>query len=684
MNSSLLLTNPLLSTDGPPDFEQFRASHVEPAIVDLLARCESAVEQAVSAEVSADYASLSRILDVPLQALDGAWGLVMHLSAVCNTPELRAAVAATQPKVTAFYSRLHSNAELYRHYMTIAHVEKESLSEPQRKSLTNALRNFRLAGVELRGEAKARFAGTQLRSAALTRDFANHVQDATDAFVHWATASELEGLPASLLATLEPSIENLGQLVRYKMTLNQSCLAPVLQFADRRELREMLYQANVTRASEFGPAELDNGPLLTETVALRHERATLLGMNHHAAVSLSPKMAQSAEDVLAFLRDLGRRARQPAQAELDELRDFAREHVGLLTLEAWDMGYVSEKLRQARYAFSEEEVRSHFRLDRVLAGLFEVAGTLFNVVIRPDTVQGWHPDTSAYRVERDGALLARFLVDPFSRPGKRAGAWFSGARPRWRRPDGSIRTALGYLVTNFAKPAEGQPALLRHGDVVTLFHEFGHCLHFALSTVDVLGVSGFSGVEWDAIELPSQLMENYAWDWSVVERMSCHAATGAKLPRELFDRMLSARRFQSALGLLRQVEMALFDMRLHAETGREEEAQIVLDEVRAEVALVSYPPYNRFQNTFSHVFAGGYAAGYYSYLWADVLACDAWQAFMDAGVLCTTTGRRYLVELLERGGSRTAAQNFEAFRGRKPMIDALLEQRGLGTQQIAG
>lgn len=517
----------------------------------------------------------------------------------------------------------------------------------------------------------------------MTRDFSNHVQDATDAFAHWATADELAGLPAGVLGTLAQSPEGAGQPVRYKVTLQQSCLAPVLQFADRRALREMLYQANVTRASEFGPSALDNGPLLREIVALRHERARLLGMDHHAQVSLTPKMAQSADEVLAFLRDLGRRARPPAQAELDALQDFAREHLGLETLAAWDIGYASEKLRQHRYAFSEEEVRSHFQLDRVLAGLFDVAGTLFNVSIRQDAVPGWHPSTTAYRIERDGELLARFLVNPFSRPGKRAGAWFSGARPRWRRPDGSIRSALGYLVTNFARPAEGQPVLLRHGDVVTLFHELGHCLHFALSKVNVLGVSGFSGVEWDAIELPSQLMENYAWDWSVVERMSAHEQTGAKLPRILFDRMLSARNFQSALGMLRQVELALFDMRLHAEVGRAQDAQGVLDEVRAEVALVSHPPYNRFQNAFSHVFAGGYAAGYYSYLWADVLACDAWEAFVEAGVLCAATGHRFLVEVLERGGSRSTAENFKAFRGRSPGVDALLNQRGLGAQPIA-
>jgi len=662
------------SSNALPDFEHFRVSDVKPAITQLIARCDAALVEATDMAMPADHQQLAEVLDGPMEALGEAWGTVMHLQSVCDSPELREAVAASQPAVTALHTRLSSDLRLYGLYKRVWAMGSAHLSAAQRKALEDSLRGFRLAGAELDAARKPRFAETQLRSAELSRAFANHLLDATEHFVYWATPEEVQGLPADVRARLEAAAQAEGRAGVYRLTLQQPCLTPVLQHAHNRALRETLYRANVTRASEFGPAERDNGPVIAETLSLRHERAAMLGLAHHAAVSLVPKMAGSTEEVLGFLRDIGRRARPQAERELGALRDFARERLGLAELQPWDLAYATEALRQDRYAFSEEEVRQHLRLDDVLAGLFEIAQALFDINIRAEALPAWHASVTAYRVERGGELLGRFYFDPFARTGKRAGAWMGGSRPRWRRPDGSLRTALAYVVTNFAAPAAGQQALLRHGDVVTLFHELGHALHFLLSEEDVLGVSGISGVEWDAVELPSQLMENFAWQWPILERI-----THRGLPRELFDRMQAARTFQSGLAVLRQVELALFDMRLHAEPERAGDAQAVMDEVRAEVALLPYPAFNRFQNGFAHIFAGGYAAGYYSYLWAEVLACDAWEAFEQAGVLDEANGRRYLDSILARGGSRAMRVSFEAFRGRGPKIEAFLRQRGLSS-----
>jgi oligopeptidase A len=464
---------------------------------------------------------------------------------------------------------------------------------------------------------------------------------------------------------------------RHKLTLHQPVYAPVMQYATNRALRERLYTAYVTRASELGSPELDNGPLMREILALKQEEAQLLGHPTYAELSLVPKMARTPSEVQAFLRDLAQRARPHAERDLGALRSFAAERLGITDLQAWDLAFVREQQKQSLYAFSDDEVKQYFTEPRVLAGLFDIVQTVFEVTIQPDQAPVWHESVRFYRVERDGRLLAQFYLDPYARAGKQPGAWMTDVRERWARPDGSVQTPVATLTCNFAAPVGARPALLTHDDVITLFHEFGHGLHLMLTRIDDLGVSGLSGVEWDAVELPSQFMENFCWEWDVLQRMTAHVDSAAPLPRALFDKMIAAKNFHSGSETLRQIEFGLLDMRLHAELGNEARVQQVVDEVRGEVALLPPPAYNRFQHSFSHIFAGGYAAGYYSYKWAEVLSADAWSAFEEAGVLSVPTGRRLREEILEAGGSRSALENFVAFRGREPRIDALLRHQGM-------
>ncbi|MFL6663739.1 MAG: M3 family metallopeptidase, partial [Rhizobacter sp.] len=510
--------------------------------------------------------------------------------------------------------------------------------------------------------------------------------DATDAFAYLAREDELEGVPEGDKESMRAAAVAAGQ-EGYRITLHLPSYLPVMQHGANRALRETLYRAYVTRASEFGPPELDNAGLMKEILQLRQEEALLLGYCNHAEVSLVPKMAESPEQVESFLHDLGRRARPGAERDMAELREFARAELGLPELEAWDIAFASERLKEHRYAFSEHEVRQYFTEPKVLEGLFAIVETLFEVTIRPDQAPVWHPSVRFFRIEqrsgdRAGRLIAQFYLDPYARPGKRPGAWMADARDRWLRPEGTLQTPVAYLVCNFAPPLDGKPALLTHDDVTTLFHEFGHGLQMMLTQVDDLGVSGISGVEWDAVELPSQFMENFCWEWDVVKRMTAHVKTGEPLPRALFDRMLAAKNFQTGLQTLRQVELALLDMRLHAEPSSAVDVQALAEAVHREVGVVPIPPFNRWVNSFSHVFAGGYAAGYYSYKWAEVLSADAWSAFEETalpeqGVLNVETGRRYREHVLESGGSRPAMESFKAFRGREPRIDALLRHQGL-------
>ena len=671
--------NPLLQPDdGLPAFDAIRSEHVKPAIDTLLAGAEAALERAVGPEVPADYDALSAVLDVAVERLGRAWGAVGHLKSVADSPELRAAYNENLPKVTEFHTRMGADERLYAKYKAVrSGAGYARLDAARRKALDNALRDFALSGAELQGDAKARFAAIQERSAELQQKFSEHVLDATDGYAHYARADELDGVPADVLQAAAAAAAADGREGLHKLTLHFPSYGPVMQYARNRALRETMYRAYVTRASELGPPERDNGPLMRELLALRHEEAALLGYKSYAELSLVPKMADTPRQVAEFLRELAIRARPGAERDLHEVREFASAELGLPDLQAWDLAYASERLKEVRYAFSDQEVKQYLTEPTVLPGLFRIVETLFDVQIAPDSAPVWHPSVRFYRIERAGQLVGQFYLDPYARPGKRPGAWMDDVRGRWRRPDGRLQTPVAHMVCNFAPPVGDRPALLTHDDLITLFHEFGHGLHHMLTQVEELAVSGISGVEWDAVELPSQFMENFCWEWDVIKRLTSHVDSGEPLPHGLFRKMVAAKNFQSGLQMLRQVEFSLFDMRVHDEAGAGERVQPLLDEVRDEVSVLQPPPFNRFQHSFSHIFAGGYAAGYYSYKWAEVLSADAWSAFEESGVLDPATGRRWREAILEAGGGRPAMESFKAFRGREPKIDALLRHQGI-------
>jgi oligopeptidase A len=661
------MTNPLLSTAALPEFAAIQPEHVQPAITELLAAAQAALDEAVKPETPADYDTLSSILDTATERMGTAWGAVGHLNAVADTPALREAYNAMLPAVTEFSTAMGANEALFAKYKAVVAAQGDSLSAPRRQLLKHAIRDFVLSGAELQGEARERYAAIQERSAELQQQFSEHVLDATDGWSHVASADELAGVPQDVLDATK--LDDGG----HKITLHFPVYLPVMQYAENRELREKLYRAYVTRASETGKPEWDNSAAMREIVALRQEEAKLLGYANFAEVSLAPKMASSPAEVMSFLRDLAKRARPFAEKDLAELREFAKG----APLESWDVSYWSEKLKEARYAFSDQTVKQYFTAPKVVAGLFSIIERLFDVSIAEAKASVWNENVKYYEMQRGGRTLAGFYLDLYARNGKRPGAWMDGVRSRWLKPTGEQQLPIAHLVCNFASPVGDRPALLTHDDVITLFHEFGHGLHHMLTQVNDLGVSGISGVEWDAVELPSQFMENFCWEWDVLQQLSGHVDTGEPLPRELFDKMLAAKNFQSGLMTLRQIEFALFDMRLHAEPGAEGDVQKVIDEVRAEVAVLIPPAFNRFQHSFSHIFAGGYAAGYYSYKWAELLSADAWSAFEEEGVFNPATGRRFLNEVLEQGGARDAIDNFKAFRGREPTIDALLRHQGM-------
>ena len=680
--------NPLLSPAKLPEFVRIRPEHIAPALDLLLADAEAALERAVSDAVAPDYTALSIALDVPLERLSKAWSVVGHLNAVADTPALREAYNANLGRITAFHARLGADERLYAKYKAVASgPASAALAPAQRQALAHAVRDFVLSGAELQGQAKARFAALQERSAELGQQYSEHVLDATDGFELQVEAGQMVGVPDDVCQQTRLAAEAKG-MTGHLLSLHAPVYGPVMQYADDRLLRAQLYRAYVTRASEFGPAERDNSPLMTELLELRSEEARLLGHASFGHQSLVPKMAESPGQVQDFLRDLARRARPHAERDLAELRGFAAEYLGLPDLQAWDQAYVSEKLKESRYAFSEQEVKQYFTEPRVLEGLFHIVETLFDVRIRPDHAEVWHDSVRFFRIDRAGPAgdaapqcLGQFYLDPYARPGKRPGAWMDAVQGRWQRPDSgaasALQTPVAVLVCNFASPVGDKPALLTHDDVITLFHEFGHGLHHMLTQVDELAVAGISGVEWDAVELPSQFMENFCWEWAVLSRLTAHVDSAAPLPRALFDRMLAARNFQSGLQTLRQVEFALFDMRIHTEADAARQLQTVMDQVRAEVAVNPPPSFNRFQHAFSHIFAGGYSAGYYSYKWAEVLSADAFAAFEEQGVFNPEVGERFRREILEAGGSRPAMESFKAFRGREPRMDALLRHQGM-------
>ena len=675
------MSNPLLDFSGLPLFDQIAPDHVAPAVDELLAQADAALERVCDPAFEPQWSAISAVLDVATERLGRAWGAVSHLNSVADTPELRAAYNAALPRVTDFWTRLGADERLYAKYQAI---EVQGLNAEQARAQRNALRNFVLSGAQLQGNDKQRFAAIQERQAELSQKFSENALDATEAFAYYASAEELVGVPADVVQAARQSAQAEGK-EGHKLTLKMPCYLPVMQFAHSSALRETLYRAYSTRASEQAPGEqlrFDNSAVMAEILALRLEEAQLLGYGNFAQVSVVPKMAQSPEQVIAFLRDLARRARPYAEQDVADLRAFAREKLDLFEPKAWDYPYLGERLKEARYAFSEQEVKQYFTAPKVLAGLFKIVETLFEVSIVPDRAPVWKPEVEFFRIERGGQLLGQFYLDQPARTGKRGGAWMDDVRSRWLRPDtGALQTPVAHMVCNFAQGLQGRPALLTHDDVTTLFHEFGHGLHHMLTQVNERDVSGISGVEWDAVELPSQFMENFCWEWDVLRHMTAHVDSGEPLPRELFDKMLAARNFQSGLQTLRQVEFALFDMLLHSQHDPKGDIMGLLQQVRAEVAVLTPPAYSRTPHTFSHIFAGGYAAGYYSYKWAEVLSADAYAAFEEAGgssALNTDIGRLYRQHILEVGGSRDAMESFKAFRGREPQIDALLRHQGMG------
>jgi oligopeptidase A len=677
--------NPLLDFSGLPRFAEFKPELVGPAISQLLSEVRTISEKVTAEQGEPTWDTLVAPLDDAIERLRRAWGQVAHLNAVMNSPQLREVYNGNLPNVTQLFTELAQNELLYQRYKTLqGSTHFSELSEAQRKFIENELRDFRLGGADLPSESKAEFKENAQQLARLSSRFNDNVLDETNAFELIVTdEGDLAGIPEDVIDAARQTAEAEGK-TGWKFTLHAPSYLPVLQYADKRSLREQMYRAFVTRASEFASSEHDNTSLITEILKLRRRQAQLLGYADYAEVSLEPKIAQSAQQVLDFLNDFAARAKPYAQDDLEELHSFAASELGLQSLEAWDLAYVSEKLRVARFAFSDQEVKQYFPEPKVLEGMFRVVQTLYGIKIAEDEAPRWNEDVRFYSIRhRNGDLIGQFYLDLHARSTKRGGAWMDDAITR-RKKNGGIQTPVAYLNCNFSSPVGDKPALLTHDEVITLFHEFGHGLHHLLTRVDVLGVSGINGVEWDAVELPSQFMENFCWEWNVLKDMTQHVYSGAALPKETFDKMYAAKNFNVGMQTVRQIEFSIFDMMIHHEYDPDGSVtpMQVLDRVRDQVAVVIPPAYNRFPNSFSHIFGGGYAAGYYSYKWAEVLSADAFSAFEEGGVLSEAVGKRFRDEILAKGGSRPALESFVAFRGREPTIDALLRHSGM-TQAAA-
>lgn len=672
--------NPLLDFSGLPRFDAITTEHVAPAIRQLLDEYREFLVRLEQPGTPATWEDFVQPMTDAGERLGRAWGIVSHLHGVNDVPEWREAYNALLPEVTRFYAELGQNLALYEKYKAIAASPAYARFSPTRKRIVDhEIRDFRLAGAELPPEVKPRFQAIQEEMSALAAKFSENLLDATNAHAEWVeNETALAGLPDDVKAAARAAAQKDGK-VGWKFTLHAPSYFPVMQYAEDRDLRARMYRAYATRAAEFGSAEWNNGPLIQRILELRAEEAAILGFANYAELSLTPKMADSPSQVAAFLREMAAKARPFAERDLAELREFAVRELGLAKLESWDMAWAAEKLKLARYDFSDDEVKQYFPEHKVLEGLFRCVETLFGVQIRPDSATTWHPAVRFFRIERQGKLVGQFFLDLYARETKRGGAWMADAIGRRLTANG-IQTPVAYLCCNFPAPVGDKPATFSHDDVLTLFHETGHGLHHLLTEVEDLAVSGIDGVEWDAVELPSQFMENFCWEWDVLTGMTAHVDSGKSLPRTLYDKMIAAKNYQSGLQTLRQIEFSLFDLRLHAE-GRQD-FMAVLDEVRREVAVIIPPDWNRFPQSFSHIFAGGYAAGYYSYKWAEVLSADAYAAFEEAmpsvgSVLDTATGERFRREILAVGGSRPALESFKAFRGREPSPDALLRHNGM-------
>jgi oligopeptidase A len=680
VSENQLLDNPLLDFSGLPKFDLVKATHVTPAVDYLLSKGRELLETLCISTITPTWQNFAYPLEEFEEKLSRAWSQVSHMNSVVNSPELREAYNDNLSKLTSFYADLSQDERLYKKFRELkATSEYSNLNTAQKKIIENELRDFRLGGAELPEAEKARFKIIQEELSRLSAKFEENLLDTTNDFsLILKDASNLQGIPADVLQAATEAAKEEGKN-GYKFTLHFPSYMPVLQYADNRELRATLYRAYATRASEFGKPEWDNTELIKEILRLKQESAKLLGFNNYAEVSLSTKMAGKPAGVIDFLDTLGKRAKPFAVRDMHELNNYAASKLGLPELEAWDIAYASEKLREEKYAFSDQEIKQYFPESQVLHGLFKVTETIFGVHVKKSQAPVWHADASFYEItDHNGHLIGQFYLDLYARNNKRGGAWMDEAITRRKKID-SVETPVAYLTCNFSPPVGGKPALFTHDEVNTMFHEFGHGLHHLLTKVDDYGVSGIKGVEWDAVELPSQFMENFCWEWEVLSHMTKHVDTGAKLPRELFDKMVAAKNFQAGMQTMRQIEFSLFDIRLHGDfdPNSSETALDVIEQVRDEVAVVRPPKWNRFPNNFSHIFAGGYAAGYYSYKWAEVLSADAYSLFEENGVLSEETGQRFWSEILAKGGSRPALDSFIAFRGREPSIDALLRHNGM-------
>lgn len=671
--------NPLLDFTGLPRFRDIEPAHITPAIDQLLDENQALIARLLTANLTPSWADFVRPMEEANERLARAWGTVSHLNNVMNSTDLRAAYNENLPKITQYYTALAQNLDLYNRFKQLKNSSDFNvLTMAQKKIIDNELRDFRLGGAELSDDGKSRFRLIQEQLAQLAAKFEENLLDATNSFALLIeSVDELQGLPDDVLQVAQEAAQHDGQ-PGWKLTLHAPSYMPVMQYADNRALREKMYRAYVTRASEFGPAALDNTDLIEQILTLRHESALMLGFNSYAELSLANKMAKTPEQAELFLQDLARRAKPSAERDWQELQDFAKDRLGWMDLQAWDISYVSEKLRVVRYDFSDQEVKQYFPEPQVLSGMFKLVHTLYGLDIRRGAAEVWQDEVKFYDIyDRTGSLIGQFYLDLYAREHKRGGAWMDDALTRKRNQDG-IQNPVAYLTCNFSAPVGDKPALFTHDEVITLFHEFGHGLHHLLTQVEELGVSGINGVEWDAVELPSQFMENFCWEWDVLMHMTRHVVQQTPLPRGLYDKMLAAKQFQSGLQTLRQIEFAMFDLQLHdANRRRALTALELLAEIRKEVAVLIPPDYNRFPNNFSHIFAGGYAAGYYSYKWAEVLSADAYSLFEDNGVLSPEIGGRFWREVLAVGGARSAYDSFVAFRGREPKIDALLRHNGM-------
>ena len=671
--------NPLLTINDLIDFPSIKPEHVVPGMKTLIAEAQAVLDNVTKESTPPTWEDVVTPLEKKTLTLSRAWGAVSHLMSVCDEPELRKAYNEALPIVTQFWIGL-SQSNLSQKYKAIRESEEfKNLSAVRQRIVNEELIDFKLAGAFLPEDKKAELKKVKESLAQESQKFSENLLDATNAYgLLVKDEKELAGIPADDIASFKETAEAADQK-GYRITLQIPHYLAVLQYADNRKLRETLYHAYVTRASELDfEGKFNNNEVMKRIVELRATEASLLGYHNYGEVSLATKMANTPKEVVSFLRDLAQKSLPQAKADMAEVKAFAKEKLGIEDPQSWDLPYASEKLREAQYAFSDQEVKQYFTLPAVFKGLFGLVQTLFNIRIVKDKAPVWHPDVQFFRIENaQGEKIAQFYMDLYARPNKRGGAWMDNDRTR-NRLYGELQTPVAYLVCNFAKPVGDKPALLTHDDVLTLFHEFGHGLHHMLSRIEEPAASGINGVEWDAVECPSQFMENFAWDWTVIENLTARVQTGEKLPRSLYDKMLAAKNFQSAMAMVRQLEFGLFDMLLHTEFDPTKDTiQGLLLQVRKEVAVTHQPDYNRFPNSFSHIFAGGYAAGYYSYKWAEILSSDAFSLFEETGVLNSQTGKKWLDEVLAVGSSRPAMDSFIAFRGRAPKIDALLRHSGI-------